>query len=97
MGKLKIFLIFIALLINSALLAYSSDPKEFVGELVNDAIDTLSDKSLSKEEKAKFVEKIALENVDIKALSLYTLGELRKSAAKSDIINYQLVFEKYFY
>ena len=42
MGKLKIFLIFIALLINSALLAYSSDPKEFVGELVNDAINKLS-------------------------------------------------------
>ena len=37
-----------------------------------------------------------MENVDINALGLYTLGELRKSAAKSDIINYQLVFEKYF-
>ena len=96
MGKLKIFLIFIALLINSALLAYSSDPKEFVGELVNDAIDTLSDKSLSKEEKAKFVEKMALENVDIKALSLYTLGELRKSTEKEKINQYQITFEKYF-
>ena len=94
MGKLKfVFLIFIALLINSALLAYSSDPKEFVGELVNDAIDTLSDKSLSKEEKAKFVEKMALENVDIKALSLYTLGELRKSTKKKKLISIKLLLK----
>ena len=51
---------------------------------------------MSKEEKAKFVEKMALENVDIKALSLYTLGELRKSTEKEKINQYQITFEKYF-
>ena len=49
-----------------------------MNELVNDAINKLSDKNLTSEEKSKYIEKIALENVDIKALSLYTLGELRK-------------------
>ena len=58
------------------------EPKAFVNELVNDAINKLSDKSLTIEEKSKYIEKVALENVDIKALSLYTLGELRKTAKK---------------
>ena len=84
------------LLFFSAALAYSSDPKEFVNELVNDAISLLSDKSATKEKKEDFIETIALENVDINALGLYTLGELRKSSNKEDIIKYQDVFEKYF-
>ena len=75
---------------------YSTEPQEFVNELVNDAINKLSDKSLTIEEKSKYIEKIALENVDIKALSLYTLGELRKSSEKKDLKNYQIAFEKYF-
>ena len=70
-------------------MAYSSDPKEFVQELVSEAIEKLSDKNLTKEEKVQFIEEVASENVDIKALGLYTLGELRKSALKSDLLNYQ--------
>ena len=45
---------------------------------MNEAINKLSDKNLTKSEKVIFIEKIALENIDINALSLYTLGELRK-------------------
>ena len=56
----------------------------------------MSDKSLSTEEKADFIEGVAIENVDIKALGLYTLGELRKSADKEIISQYQIAFEKYF-
>ena len=96
MKKLKVFFISFFLIINSPLFAYSSDPKEFVQELVTDAIEKLSDKNLTKDEKSKFVEKVAIENVDIKALGLYTLGELRKSSNESDLIRYQMAFEKYF-
>ena len=46
--------------------------------------------------KKIFIENIALENVDIRALGLYTLGEIRKSADKEDIKNYQKTFQKYF-
>ena len=95
MRKLIIYL-FSLLLFFTPLLAYSSDPKEFVTELVNDAISTLSDKSIAKEKKEDFIETIALENVDISALGLYTLGELRKSSDKEDIKKYQVSFEKYF-
>jgi phospholipid transport system substrate-binding protein len=96
MKKFGVYLISILLLFQTNLVAYDSDPKQFVTELVNDAINKLSDKNLSKDEKASYIEKIALENVDINALGLYTLGELRKSSEKQDITNYQQSFEKYF-
>ena len=96
MKKLSIFLFTLALLSSSILKAYSPEPKSFVNELVNEAINILSDKNLNIEDKKKFIEKIALENVDIPALGLYTLGELRKSSKKSDLIKYQKTFEEYF-
>ena len=96
MKKLGIFLISIIFILQTNLQAYSSDPKVFIEELVNEAIDKLSNKDLTKDEKSKFIEKIALENVDINALGLYTLGELRKSSEKKDITKYQQTFEKYF-
>ena len=80
MKSLKVFLTFIFLIFSNSLLAYSSDPKEFVQELVSEAIEKLSDKNLTIEEKVIFIEKGALVNVDINALGLYTLGELRKSS-----------------
>ena len=96
MNRLKVFFTFIFLIINSSLFAYSSDPKQFVQELVTEAIEKLSDKNLTNEEKAMFIKEVASENVDINALGLYTLGELRKSSNESDLMEYQLAFEKYF-
>tara|TARA_B100001121_G_C18570282_1_gene564611 strand:+ start:359 stop:955 length:597 start_codon:yes stop_codon:yes gene_type:complete len=96
MKSLKIFLTFVFLIFNSSLFAYSSDPQEFVQELVTEAIEKLSDKNLTNDEKAKFVEEVALKNVDINALGLYTLGELRKSSNEGDLLSYKVAFEKYF-
>ena len=94
-------IIFLLILISLSLkinfvLAYSSDPKLFVEELVNDAVNKLSDKTVGDEEKSSYIEAIALENVDIKALGLYTLGEIRKTTDKEKLQEYQDVFEKYF-
>ena len=96
MKKLSILFFLFVLNLYTYAIQYSTEPQEFVNELVNDAINKLSDKNLTNEEKSKYIEKIALENVDIKALGLYTLGELRKSSEKKDLINYQIAFEKYF-
>ena len=96
MKKINTYLISFFLIFQSSLWAYSSDPKNFIDELVNDAISKLSDKNLTKEQKANFVEEIALENVDINALGLYTLGELRKSSSQDDISRYQKSFQQYF-
>ena len=91
-----IYLLSFFFIIQSHLFSYSSNPKDFVNELVSEAIEKLSDKSITDEKKKNFIEEIALENVDINALGLYTLGELRKSSKKEDISSYQKSFEKYF-
>jgi phospholipid transport system substrate-binding protein len=97
MKKLSLILILILFTFKAfAETTYSSDPKMFISELVNDAIKKLSDKKASVEEKEKFIEDLALENVDINALGLYTLGELRKSTDKNALIKYQEAFQKYF-
>ena len=79
MKKISVYVILAFLFFQNSVIAYNSDPKEFIKELVGDAINKLSDKNLDKVEKSNFIEKIALENVDINALGLYTLGELRKT------------------
>ena len=91
-----IYLLSFFFIIQNHLFSYSSNPKDFVNELVNDAIEKLSDKSLTDEKKTNFIKELALGNVDINALGLYTLGELRKSSSQEDISNYQKSFEKYF-
>ena len=97
MKKISLILVLFLLIFKISFAStYSSDPQIFVKELVNDAINKLSDKNLNEEEKANFIENLAIENVDINALGLYTLGELRKSADKSNLDKYQKVFEKYF-
>ena len=96
MRKALIYLFSLILIIQSPLFSYSTNPKNFINELVSDAINKLADKNISMEQKSAFIEKVALENVDINGLGLYTLGELRKSADKKDILNYQKSFEKYF-
>ena len=52
-------------------------------------------KILMKKKKGIY-KKVAIKNVDINALGLYTLGELRKSTDKDLLSKYQVSFEKYF-
>jgi len=90
-------LVFIVLiLVNTNSFSYDSDPKTFIDELVNDAINTLSNKNISKADKNKKIKTIALQNVDIEALSMYTLGEKRKTLDQGTLKKYKGLFEKYF-
>jgi phospholipid transport system substrate-binding protein len=84
------------LTINLNAVSYNSEPKIFITELVEDAIKILSDKNISQENKAKQIEKIALENVDIEALGMYTLGDIRKTLDKKTLNTYRDLFQKYF-
>jgi len=93
LSALVIFLI-TTVSINS--FAYNTDPKLFVEELVDDAIKTLSNKSISKADKNKKIEEIALTNVDIDALGMYTLGDVRKTLDENNLKKYKTLFEKYF-
>jgi len=97
MKKLINALVFVSVtLITTSSFSYNSEPKIFIAELVNDAIKTLSDKNVSIAEKNKKIEIIALENVDIEALSMYTLGPIRKTLERTMLEKYQNLFEKYF-
>ena len=97
MRKLINSLVFVTIaLISTSSFSYDSNPKIFISELVGDAIITLSDKNISKADKAKRIETIALENVDINAISMYTLGELRKTLDQDTLKEYKKIFRKYF-
>ena len=97
MRKLINSLVFVVLVLSSTnAFSYDSDPKNFINELVSDAIKTLSDKNISNADKSKKIEIIALENVDINALGMYTLGSIRKTLDQDTIKKYKSLFEKYF-
>ena len=93
---LSALVIFLITTININSFAYNTDPKLFVEELVDDAIKTLSNKSISKADKNKKIEEIALTNVDIDALGMYTLGDVRKTLDENNLKKYKTLFEKYF-
>jgi len=97
MKKLINLLVFVALtLISTNAFSYNSDPEMFIVDLVDDATKTLSDKNISKQDKSKKIKTIALENVDINALGLYTLGGVRKTLEPDKLTEYKKLFEKYF-
>ena len=97
MRKIINSLVFVTLIMSSTnALSYNSDPKIFIDELVTDAIKILSDKDISKADKNKKIETIALENIDINAIGMYTLGGKRKTLDQDTLIKYKSLFEKYF-
>ena len=97
MKKLFLFTVSVLLIFNTSFaVSYNSEPKIFISELVNDAIKSLSDKSISKEKKADVIKKIAKENVDIYALGLYSLGDFRKTLDDETLKKYHIIFEEYF-
>ena len=75
--------------------AYSSDPKEFISEIVDEAKKVLVD-SNSKEFKTKKLSEMALQTVDIKGVGFYSLGKYRKNLNDDQLKEYLSLFEKYF-
>ena len=97
MKKLLLSLVSV-IFINTAVSAvnYNSDPKIFITELVEDSLKILSDKTSNQKTKEALIEKIALKNVDIKALGMYTLGDVRKTLNDNELLAYSELFQKYF-
>ena len=75
--------------------AYSSDPKQFITEIVNEAKEILVDTN-SKEFKTKKLSEMALKTVDIKGVAYYSLGKYRKELNEEQLKEYLSLFEKYF-
>ena len=75
--------------------SYSSDPKQFIQEIVDEAKKVLVD-SNTKEFKTKKLSEIALKTVDIKGVAYYSLGSYRKEFSDEQMKEYLALFEKYF-
>ena len=75
--------------------AYSSDPKQFISEIVDEAKKILIDTN-TKEFKTKKLSEMALKTVDIKGVGYYSLGGYRKSMTDEQLKKYLSLFEKYF-
>ena len=88
-GFLLLFLSF-----NNAF-AGSSDPKQFIQEIVDEAKEILVESNSDKYKSDKLTE-IALATVDINGVGFYTLGSYRKDLTEEQKKEYTILFKKYF-
>ena len=95
MKKNFFIIIFLFLALNQKVYGYSSDPKQFISEIVDEAKKILVD-SNTKEFKTKKLSEMALKTVDIKGVGYYSLGKYRKSMNDEQLTEYFSLFEKYF-
>ncbi len=94
--KKKIFIIiFFIFCLSQKSFAYSSDPKQFIQEIVDEAKKILVETN-TKEFKAKKLSEMALKTVDIKGIGYYSLGNYRKKLNDEQLDEYFVLFEKYF-
>ena len=94
--KKKIFIsIFFIFLFIQKSFAYSSDPKQFITEIVEEAKKILIETN-TKEYKTTKLSEIALETVDITGVAFYSLGKYRKNINDENLKEYLRLFEKYF-
>ena len=75
--------------------AYSSDPKQFIQEVVDEAKKILIETN-TKEFKTTKLSEIALKTVDLKGVAYYSLGHYRKELNDKQLKEYLALFEKYF-
>ena len=75
--------------------AYSSDPKQFIQEVVDEAKKILIETN-TKEFKTTKLSEMALRTVDIKGVAYYSLGHYRKELNDKQLKEYLTLFEKYF-
>ena len=90
-----IFFVFLSTILTNKANSYSSDPKQFISEIVNEAKKILVDTN-TQEFKEKKLSEIALKAADIKGICYYTLGKYRKELSDEDLKEYYALFEKYF-
>ena len=94
----KNFFIFIFLVfsLTQKSFAYSTDPKQFISEIVDEAKKVLVATN-TKEFKTQKLSEMALKTVDIKGVAYYSLGSYRKQLNDEQLVEYLKLFEKYFF
>tara|TARA_X000000368_G_scaffold401116_1_gene373666 strand:- start:129 stop:722 length:594 start_codon:yes stop_codon:yes gene_type:complete len=95
MKKNFFIVIFLIFIFANKSFSYSTDPKQFISEIVEEAKQILV-ASNSKEYKTKKLSEMALQTVDIKGVGFYSLGKYRKNLNDDQLKEYLSLFEKYF-
>ena len=95
MKKIFFIIIFFIFVLTQNSFAYSSDPKQFIAEIVSEAKKILVETN-SQEFKTQELSEMALKTVDIKGIGYYTLGNYRKQLSDDQMKTYSVLFEKYF-
>ena len=95
MKKNFFIIIFLIFSFTQKSFGYSSDPKQFITEIVEEAKKILVDTN-TKEFKTMKLSEIALKTVDIKGVAYYSLGNYRKKLKDGQLEEYLALFEKYF-
>ena len=95
MKKIFFITIFLIFSLTQKSYGYSSDPKQFISEIVEEAKEILI-KSNTKEFKTKKLSEMALKTVDIKGVAYYSLGKYRKRLNDEQLKEYMSLIEKYF-
>ena len=95
MKKIFFIIIFLIIGLTQKTFAYSSDPKQFVSEVVDETKKILMETN-TKEYKTKKLSEMALKTVDIKGVAYYSLGNYRKELNDEQLKEYLILFEKYF-
>ena len=90
-----VFFVFFLFILPNKSNAYSSDPKQFISEIVDEAKGILV-KTNSQEFKTKKLSEMAMKTVDIEGIGFYTLGSYRKELSDGQKEEYSILFEKYF-
>ena len=75
--------------------AYSSDPKQFIQDIVDEAKKVLVETN-TKAFKTTKLSEMALRTVDIKGVAYYSIGNYRKKLNDEQLKEYLTLFEKYF-
>ena len=95
MKKNFFIIIFLIISLTQKSYGYSSDPKQFISEIVEEAKKILVETN-STEFKTKKLSEIALKTADIEGIGYYTLGNYRKNLSEDQMKQYSTLFEKYF-
>ena len=95
MKKIFFIIIFFIFGLTQNSFAYSSDPKQFIQEVVDEAKKVLVETN-TKEFKTAKLSEMALRTVDIKGVAYYSLGNYRKELNDEQLKEYLTLFEKYF-
>ena len=95
MKKIFFIIIFLIFSLTQKSYSYSSDPKQFISEIVEEAKGILVE-SNTKEFKTKKLSEMALKTVDIIGVAYYSLGNYRKELNEDQLKEYLVLFEKYF-